>query len=99
MGKTLITSSSDGSIRFRDAVTLDPLGVLNDQSDWVDALAISPDGKWLAAGRYDGTLSLYDTKSYKPMLGPLVAFEGAASRRSCQRWQHGSRKKAVGSRQ
>ena len=28
-GKTLITSSSDGSIRFRDAVTLDPLGVLN----------------------------------------------------------------------
>jgi WD40 repeat protein len=77
-GKTLVTSSSDGSIRFRDAVTLDPLGVLNDQSDWVDALAISPDGKWLAAGRYDGTLSLYDTKSYKPMLGPLVAFEGAA---------------------
>jgi WD40 repeat protein len=63
-GKTLITSSSDGSIRFRDAVTLDPLGVLNNQPDWVDALALSPDGKWLAAGRYDGTLSLYNTKSY-----------------------------------
>jgi len=72
-GKTLITSSSDGSIRFRDAATLDPLGVLPDQSDWVDALAISPDGKWLAAGRYDGTLSLYDSKSYKPRLGPLMA--------------------------
>ena len=72
-GKTLITSSSDGSIRFRDAATLDPLGVLPDQSDWVDALAISPDGKWLAAGRYDGTLSLYDARSYKPRLGPLMA--------------------------
>ena len=50
--------------------------MLNDQSDWVDALAISPDGKWLAAGRYDGTLSFYDAKSYKPVLGPLVAFGG-----------------------
>jgi WD40 repeat protein len=72
-GKTLITSSSDGSIRFRDAATLDPLGVLPDQSDWVDALAISPDGKWLAAGRYDGTMSVYDTRSHKPRLGPLMA--------------------------
>jgi len=72
-GKSLITSSADGSIRFRDAATLDPLGVLNGQSDWVDALAISPDGKWLAAGRYDGTVSLYDAKTYKPKLGAPVA--------------------------
>ena len=72
-GKTLITSSSDGSIRFRDAATLDPLGVVPDQSDWVDALAISPDGKWLAAGRYDGTLSFYDARSYKPRSGPIMA--------------------------
>ena len=72
-GKTLITSSSDGSIRFRDAATLDPLGVLPGQPDWVDALAVSPDGKWLAAGRYDGSLSLYDARSYKPRLGPLMA--------------------------
>jgi len=87
-GNTLITSSSDGSIRFRDAVTLDPLDVLNNQSDWVDALAISPDGKWLAAGRYDGTLSFYDTKSYKPRLGPLVAFGGCEWSRSRAR-NHG----------
>ncbi len=72
-GKTLITSSSDGSIRFRDAATLDPVGVLPGQPDWVDALAISPDGKWLAAGRYDGTWSLYDARSYKPRFGPLMA--------------------------
>jgi len=72
-GKTLITSSADGSIRFRDAVTLDPLDVLNNQSDWVDALAISPDGKWLAAGRYDGTLSLYDAKSYNLIPGAPMA--------------------------
>ncbi len=98
-GKTLITSSSDGSIRFRDAASLDPLGVLNDQSDWVDALAISPDGKWLAAGRCDGTLSLYDTKSYKPVLGPLVAFEGAGPEPASGTTVAQQQRKAVGSRQ
>ena len=28
-GKMLITSSSDGSIRFRDAATLDPVGIID----------------------------------------------------------------------
>jgi dipeptidyl aminopeptidase/acylaminoacyl peptidase len=73
--KTLITSSSDGSIRFRDASTLDPIRVIDHQSEWVEALAISPDGTRLAAGRFNGTLSLYDVKSFKEVLGPWVAFE------------------------
>jgi dipeptidyl aminopeptidase/acylaminoacyl peptidase len=74
-GKTLITSSSDGSIRFRDAATLDPIRVIDHQPEWVEALAISPDGTRLAAGRFNGTLSLYDAKSFKEVLGPWVAFE------------------------
>ena len=73
--KTLITSSSDGSIRFRDASTLDPIRVIDHQSEWVEALAVSPDGTRLAAGRFNGTLSLYDVKSFKEVLGPWVAFE------------------------
>jgi dipeptidyl aminopeptidase/acylaminoacyl peptidase len=73
--KTLITSSSDGSIRFRDAVTLDPIRVIDHQPEWVEALAVSPDGTRLAAGRFNGTLSLYDVKSFKEVLGPWVAFE------------------------
>ena len=44
-GKTIITASSDGSIRFRDAATLDPLRVIDHQPEWVQALAISPDGR------------------------------------------------------
>ena len=71
----LITSSSDGSIRFRDAATLDPVGVIAHQPDWVEALSISPDGTRLAAGRFNGTLSLFDVKSFKEVLGPWVAFE------------------------
>jgi len=74
-GKTIITSSSDGSIRFRDAATLDPLGVIAHQPDWVEALSISPDGTRLAAGRFNGTVSLYDVKSLKEVRGPWVAFE------------------------
>jgi len=74
-GKMLITSSSDGSIRFRDAGTLDPIEVIDHQPDWVGALGISPDGTRLAAGRMDGTLSLFDVKSFKEVFGPWVAFE------------------------
>lgn len=63
-GKTLVTASSDGSIRFRDT-NLDLKGIADRQSDWVEALDISPNGKWLAAGRYNGSLSLYDATTFK----------------------------------
>jgi len=62
-GKTIITSSADGSIRFRDAATLNPVRVIDHQSDWVEALGISPDGRFVAAGRYDGSLSVYNATS------------------------------------
>ncbi|MGH9447128.1 MAG: c-type cytochrome domain-containing protein [Terriglobia bacterium] len=74
-GKEIITSSADGSIRIRDASTLDPIGIIPHQSDWVDAMTLSPNGKWLVAGRFDGTLSVYRMGSFKQMLGPLVAFK------------------------
>ncbi len=72
-GKTIISSSSDGSIRFRDAATLDPLRVIDHQPDWVQALSISPDGTRLAAGRYNGSLTLYDTKTQNSPEGELRA--------------------------
>ncbi len=72
-GKVIITSSSDGSIRFRDT-KLDLMGVIDRQPDWVEALAISPDGKWLAAGRYNGTLSLYDAGTHKEPKGSMTIF-------------------------
>ncbi|HLY60356.1 MAG TPA: c-type cytochrome domain-containing protein [Terriglobia bacterium] len=72
--KTIITSSSDGSIRFRDAATLNPVGVIDHQPDWVEALGMSPDGNLLAAGRYNGSLSLYDPKTFKQLEGPSMAY-------------------------
>jgi dipeptidyl aminopeptidase/acylaminoacyl peptidase len=73
--KTIITASSDGSIRFRDAATLDPISVIGHQADWVEALGISPDGTRLAAGRFNGTLSLYNAENYKEIRGQMMAFE------------------------
>jgi tricorn protease-like protein len=73
-GKTIVTASSDGSIRFRDAKTLDPVRVIDHQPEWVQALAISPDGKWLAAGRFNGTLSLYDMTNDKVPAGQWTIF-------------------------
>ncbi len=73
-GKTIVTSSSDGSIRFRDT-KLDLTGVIDRQPDWVEALDMSPDGKRLAAGRYNGTLSLYDVKTLGETTGKLTVFD------------------------
>ena len=74
-GKTIITASSDGSIRFRDATTLDPIRVIDHQPDWVQALSVSPDGTRLAAGRFNGSLSVYDVENYKEVRGQMLAFE------------------------
>jgi len=73
-GKTIVTASSDGSIRFRDA-KLDLVSAIDNQTDWVQALDISPDGKWLAAGRFNGTLSLYDLKTYREVGGQRPVFD------------------------
>lgn len=72
-GKTIVTASADGTIRFRDT-KLDLTGVIDRQPDWVEALAISPDSKWLAAGRYNGSLSLYDINTHKEARATAMIF-------------------------
>ena len=34
------------------------------QQDWIYGLAFSPDGTTLVAGRFDGTLAVYETQKY-----------------------------------
>jgi WD40 repeat protein len=75
--KMIITSSADRSIRVRDSNTLDPISVFENQSDWVEALTVSPNSKWLAAGRFDGTVSVYDLTDHKQVLGPMLAFDAS----------------------
>ena len=70
----IVTASSDGSIRFRNS-KLELQGMVDRQPDWVDALGLSPDGKHLAAGRYNGTLSVYDATSYKETWADAAVFD------------------------
>jgi WD40 repeat protein len=58
-GTTLVSAGADRTIKIWDASTLGEKRLLEPQPDWVLALALSGDGQWLAAGRYDGTLGLY----------------------------------------
>lgn len=74
-GKNLISTSADRTIRTWDAATLTAVKTLENQPDWVEAMSISPDGKWLAAGRYDGSVSVYNLSTYRQVLGPLPVFE------------------------
>jgi hypothetical protein len=58
-GATLVSGGADRVIKVWDARTLREIHRFEAQPDWVMGLALSADGKWLAAGRYDGTLGLY----------------------------------------
>jgi WD40 repeat protein len=63
-GESIVTSSADRSLKVWDAATLEEKHVLASQPDWVQALAFSPDGAYLAAGRYDGVTVLYETEGW-----------------------------------
>jgi hypothetical protein len=58
-GATLVSGGADRAIKLWDARTLRESRRIEAQPDWIMGLALSADGRWLAAGRYDGTLGLY----------------------------------------
>ncbi|MGH9662922.1 MAG: WD40 repeat domain-containing protein, partial [Bryobacteraceae bacterium] len=67
-GKTIVSSSADRTIKEINAADLTELKALPDQPDWVYAVKFSPDGKTFAAGRFDGSLSIYDSHRYNDLL-------------------------------
>ena len=64
-GKTLVSSGEDRAVKVWDAATLSPLSMLPTQSDWPQAIALSPDGKRLVVGRHDGSLGVFDLATGK----------------------------------
>jgi hypothetical protein len=58
-GAVLASAGADRVIKLWDAATLREKQAFEAQPDWVMGLALSADGKLLAAGRYDGTVGLY----------------------------------------
>lgn len=59
-GKLLASSSADRTIKYFQMPGLVEAKSIPNQSDWPSALAFTPDGRRLAAGRLDGSLQFYD---------------------------------------
>ena len=59
-GKYLATASADRTIKLLRAADLTEVRTFANQPDWVFGLEFAPDGKSFAAGRFDGTLQIYE---------------------------------------
>jgi Planctomycete cytochrome C/WD domain, G-beta repeat len=59
-GKLLLSTSADKTVKVFNAADLSEVKTFAHQPDWVMSLAISPDGKRFACGRFDGSLDFYD---------------------------------------
>jgi cytochrome c/WD40 domain-containing protein len=70
-GATLYSLSEDRTVKAWDAQRMVERKVYDRQPETVLSLAVRPDGKQLALGRYDGVLVLLDAATGKPQAEPL----------------------------
>jgi dipeptidyl aminopeptidase/acylaminoacyl peptidase len=70
-GKTLYSLSEDRTVKAWDAQRMIERKVHERQPETVLSLAVRPDGKQLALGRYDGVLTLLDATTGKSQAEPL----------------------------
>jgi len=68
-GTLLASTASDRTVKIWNATTGAEVRTLEQQSDWAQALAWSPDSRRLAVGRYDGTVGLYDVSRGRRVTG------------------------------
>ena len=68
-GSTLISASADKTIKVFKAPELTEIKTIARQSDWTYGLEFAPDGKTFAAGRYDGSLSIYEMNGFRDHCG------------------------------
>lgn len=59
-GKMLVSASADKTIKVFQAEDLTEIKSFGKQPDWVMALAFSPEGGKFSAGRFDGSLEIYE---------------------------------------
>ncbi len=62
-GKTLVSAGEDAVVKLWDSAKMVERKVFPKQSEFIHALALRPDGKQLAVGRFDGTGILFDPAS------------------------------------
>jgi WD40 repeat protein/serine/threonine protein kinase len=65
----LAWSSQPGSIKIQVLRTGMDRIVFRGHEDWAHAVAVSPDGRWLVSGGWDGTVRIHDATAYE---APLI---------------------------
>src|SRR5439155_3152293 len=70
-GQTLYSLAEDRTLKAWDAATLAEKKAYPRQPETVLVLAVRPDGKQLALGRYDGVVQLLDPATGKVQAEPL----------------------------
>ncbi len=65
-GQTLYSAGQEGIVRQIDAESDEILGQWRASPDWIYSLAVSPDGRWLAAGDWRGTVHWQRTDAFLP---------------------------------
>jgi WD40 repeat protein len=78
-GSRLASASSSREVKVWKTEGLTLERALSGQSDWVQSLAFSPDGRSVALGRYDGTVSVFDPSTgrrVRDLIAPATRAEG-----------------------
>ncbi|KAG1866019.1 quinon protein alcohol dehydrogenase-like superfamily [Suillus subluteus] len=70
-GKTLISGSSNNSIRTWDTTKWEQTALLDEHTECVFAIAISPNGRILASASYDNTARLWNLDNGQPISSPF----------------------------
>ena len=72
-GNALISCGNDKTVRIFDSSNGTPRPPLSGHTDWIYALCLSPDGKTIASGSWDGEVRLWDIADGKPLRTILAA--------------------------
>lgn len=70
--KWLVTGAGDATARIWSAETQTPWRTLSGHTDWVLAVAWSPDGRWVATSGMDNSVRVWDPKTGNQVGKPLV---------------------------
>jgi WD40 repeat protein len=64
-GRTLVSASSDNTVRLWDVATRSERATLRPKAAEVRSVAVSPDGRWIAAGTRYGVVKVWDAATGK----------------------------------